>query len=265
VALLGLALILFNIGPAAAMLLVTVIIGVAAAELFGVLRQVGYEPVTLAGIAGTIGLVVGAYNNGPSAIPTVLFLTTAVCLIWYLVSAGGDSPVMNIGVTLLGVLWVGMFGSFAGLLLALPSAAGLEDPGTGILLAAILGTVAYDVGGLFVGRNAGSKPLSVASPNKTWEGLIGGCVIAVIAIVLLTAIVGFGTIDELSEALLVGLAIAVAAPLGDLCESLIKRDLGVKDMGTLLPGHGGLMDRFDALLFVLPAVYLLATVQDFFV
>jgi phosphatidate cytidylyltransferase len=265
VALLGLALILFNIGPTAAMVLVTVIIGVAAAELFGVLRQVGYEPVTLAGIAGTVGLVIGAYNNGPSAIPTVLFLTTAVCLVWYLVNAGGDSPVMNIGVTLLGVLWVGMFGSFAALMLALPSAAGLEDPGTGILLAAIVGTVAYDVGGLFVGRNAGSKPLSPASPHKTWEGLIGGCVVGVIVLVLLSAIVGFGTIDELGEALLVGLVIAVAAPLGDLCESLIKRDLGVKDMGTLLPGHGGLMDRFDALLFVLPAVYLLATVKDFFV
>jgi phosphatidate cytidylyltransferase len=264
VALLGLALILFNIGPAAAMILVTVIVGVAAAELFGVLRQVGYEPVTLAGIAGTVGLVVGAYNNGPSAIPTVLFLTTAVCLIWYLVNAGGESPVMNIGVTLFGVLWVGMFGSFAALMLALPAAGGLDDPGTGILLAAILGTVAYDVGGLFVGRNAGSKPLSPASPNKTWEGLIGGCVVAIMVIVL-GGIKGFGPIDSVGESVLVGLAVAIAAPLGDLCESLIKRDLGVKDMGTILPGHGGLMDRFDALLFVLPAVYLLATVKDFFI
>ena len=68
-----------------------------------------------------------------------------------------------------------------------------------------------------------------------------------------------------SEGFLVGLAIAIAAPLGDLCESLIKRDLGVKDMGTILPGHGGLLDRFDGLLFVLPTVYLLATVKDFFV
>ena len=259
VALLGLALILFNMGPRAAMVLVTVVVAVAAAELFGVLRQVGYEPVTLAGIAGSVGLVLGAYNNGPSAIPTVLFLTTAVCLLWYLVNAGGDSPVMNIGVTLLGVLWVGMFGSFAALMLS------IGDPGVGILLAAIVGTVAYDVGGLFVGRNAGSKPLSAASPNKTWEGLIGGCVVAICLVTLVTAIKGFGPIEDPSEGLMVGLAIAIAAPLGDLCESLVKRDLGVKDMGTVLPGHGGLMDRFDGLLFVLPTVYLLATVKDFFV
>ena len=259
VALLGVALILFNISPAAAMVLVTGVVVVAAAELFGVLRQVGYEPVTLAGIAGTAGLVLGAYNNGPSAIPTVLFLTTAVCMLWYLVNAGGDAPVMNIGVTLFGTLWVGMFGSFAALMLA------LGEPGIGILLAAIFGTIAYDIGGLFVGRNAGSKPLSPASPNKTWEGLIGGCVVAIVVIVVGSVIVGWGPIDGSGEGLLVGLAVAISAPLGDLCESLIKRDLGVKDMGTVLPGHGGLMDRFDGLLFVLPSVYLLATVKDFFI
>jgi phosphatidate cytidylyltransferase len=62
----------------------------------------------------------------------------------------------------------------------------------------------------------------------------------------------------------VGLAVALFAPLGDLCESLVKRDLDIKDMGSILPGHGGILDRFDGLLFVLPAVYLLASVQDFF-
>jgi phosphatidate cytidylyltransferase len=259
VALLGAALILFSMGPTAAMVLVTIVVGAAAAELFGVLRRVGYEPVTLAGITASVGLVIGAYNNGTSMIPTVLVLTIAVCMLWYLVGAATESPVMNIGVTFLGVLWVGLLGSFAGLML------GLGEPGIGILLAAILGTVAYDVGGLFVGRNAGSKPLSPASPHKTWEGLIGGCLVAVTLVIAVSAIKGFGPIDEFSEGLLVGLAIAVAAPLGDLCESMVKRDLGVKDMGTILPGHGGLMDRFDGLLFALPAVYLLATVKDFFV
>src|SRR3546814_902306 len=146
VAFLALALILFNIGPAAAMLLVTAIIGVAVAELYAVQRQAGYEPVTLAGIVGSVCLVISAYNYGTAAVPTVLFLTTVVCLLWYLVGAATESPVMNVGVTLLGVLWVGLFGSFAALMLS------IGDDGTGILLAAILGTVGYDVGGLFVGK-----------------------------------------------------------------------------------------------------------------
>jgi phosphatidate cytidylyltransferase len=261
---LGLALVLFNIGPAAAMILVTAIIGLASAELFGVLRKVGYEPVTLAGIVGCVGLALGAYNNGTAFIPAVLFLTTAVCLLWYLVGAAYEAPVMNVGVTLLGVLWIGLFGSFAALMLALPPAGGLEDPGTGLLLAAILGTVGYDVGGLFIGKNAGKQPLSNASPNKTVEGLIGGCVVAVVVVVA-GSVPGLGPIDTFSEGLFVGLAVALSAPLGDLCQSLVKRDLGVKDMGALLPGHGGLLDRFDSLLFVLPAVYLLASMRDFFV
>jgi phosphatidate cytidylyltransferase len=128
----------------------------------------------------------------------------------------------------------------------------------------VLGTVGYDVGGLFVGKNAGRQPLSAASPNKTVEGLVGGCVIGFAVVVALSSIVGLGPIDSFAEGALVGLAVAMAAPLGDLCQSLVKRDLGVKDMGSILPGHGGLLDRFDGLLFALPTVYLLATVRDFF-
>jgi phosphatidate cytidylyltransferase len=265
VALVGVALLLFNIGPAAAMILVTAVIGLAAAELFGVLRQAGFQPVTLVGISGTVGLVLGAYNYGPAAIPTVLFLTTAVCLLWYLVGASHESPVMNVGVTLGVVLWVGLFGSFAALMLSLPAMpGGGDEPGLGILLAAIFGTVGYDVGGLFVGRNAGRQPLSSVSPNKTVEGLLGGCAIAFVVVVLGTALKGWGPIDSTGDGILVGLAIAIAAPLGDLVESLVKRDLGVKDMGSILPGHGGVLDRFDAMLFVLPTIWLLATVKDYF-
>jgi phosphatidate cytidylyltransferase len=254
----ALALFLFNLGPAPAMLLVTAIIGLAAAELFGVLRKVGYEPVSLVGIVGSVGMVLGAYNNGTAIIPSILFLTTAVCLLWYLVGSATEAPVMNVGVTLLGVLWVGMFGSFAALMLA------IGDPGIGILLAAIVGTVGYDVGGLVVGKNAGRQRLSAASPNKTVEGLLGGCAGALLVVVLVASAFGFGPIDSFSDGVLVGLVIAIAAPLGDLCESLVKRDLGVKDMSSLLPAHGGLLDRFDGLLFVLPSVYLLATLRDFF-
>ena len=256
--LLGVALVLFWMGPTAAMVLVTAVIALASAELFGVLRRAGYTPLPIAGIVGSVGLVLGAYNNGTAILPAILVLTTAVCLLYYLVGAADETPVMNVGVTMLGVLWVGLFGSFAALML------GLGDPGVGLLLAAVLGTIGYDVGGYVVGKNAGSKRLSAVSPNKTVEGLIGGMVVATLLVALLAAVFGFGPVDGLKEGLLVGLVIALAAPLGDLCESLIKRDLGVKDMGSILPGHGGVLDRFDAMLFVLPAVYLLATVRDFF-
>ena len=163
--------------------------------------------------------------------------------------------------TLLGVGWVGVLGSFAALMLACPTRA-TRRPGIGILLVAVLGTVGYDVGGFVVGRNAGTRPLSAASPNKTVEGLIGGDRSAPSSsrVVAASPDRAVQPTADFGDALLVGVAVAVAAPLGDLCESLIKRDLDVKDMGTILPGHGGLLDRFDALLFVLPTVYYLARV-----
>ncbi len=261
-AFLAIAAVMFWIGPSTALILVVAVIGLAVAELYGVLRQAGYHPIPFAGIAGSVGLVIGAYHYGYEAYPTILFLTTAVCLLWYLVGAGSEAPVMSIGVTLLGVLWVGLFGSFAALMLAVQF--GEQDQGIGILMAAILGTVGYDVGGLFVGRSAGRSPLSAASPNKTWEGLAGGCAIAFVLVVLLGAVFGLGSVDSFGDGALVGLAVAVAAPLGDLCQSLVKRDLGVKDTGSILPGHGGFLDRFDGLLFVLPAVWLVAEYKDFF-
>jgi phosphatidate cytidylyltransferase len=183
-------------------------------------------------------------------------LSVAVCLIWYLISAGGERPMANIGATLLGICWIGVFGSFAGLLLGAPN-------GVALLLAAVVPTIGYDVGALFVGRSAGSRPLSAASPNKTVEGLVGGMVVALFAGVLL-AVVGPAPFDSIVEGLKIGLVAAIAAPLGDLSESLIKRDLGIKDMGNLLPGHGGVLDRFDAMLFVLPAIWYLARVSELF-
>ena len=88
------------------------------------------------------------------------------------------------------------------------------------------------------------------SPNKTYEGLAGGMLVAVLAAVVICG--RFVPWDDLGDSIKLGVVVAIAAPLGDLCESMIKRDLGIKDMGTILPGHGGVLDRFDALLFVPP-------------
>lgn len=236
--------------------LVTIILGVAAAELFSVLRKAGYQPATLLGIAAAVTLPLAVYWRGEGGVPVVLFLTVAFGLVWYLVGAGGeDRPVLGLSSTLLGVAYVGVLGSYAALLLGVPTI------GTGLLTGAILGAVGYDVGGFVIGRNAGSRPLSAASPNKTVEGLVGGMAMAVVFVVVPCVLVpGISPWDNFGDALLLGLVAAVAAPVGDLCESLLKRDLDVKDMGGLLPGHGGVLDRFDAILFVLPATYYLARI-----
>ena len=258
------AAILFYLGPAWAALLVVPVVTLAVAEFYTKLREVGYQPATLLGIVATAGMGIGAYHRGEAAIPAVLVLVTIFSMVWFLVGAGeGGQSTLNIGVTLLGVAWIGMFGSFATALLAVQGGPGVGDAGKGILFGAILATVGYDIGGYFVGRSTGRSPLSEASPNKTIEGLLGG----VIAAMTVALIYGFLSepFGSLGDGLALGLAVAVAAPLGDLCQSMIKRDLGIKDMGTVLPGHGGFTDRFDALLFVLPVVYYVAKLSDFFV
>jgi phosphatidate cytidylyltransferase len=100
----------------------------------------------------------------------------------------------------------------------------------------------------------GRSPLTAASPNKTIEGFVGGIVAAVIASCLVLGALGWHP-WEFTDAAVLGLVGGILAPLGDLCESRLKRDLGIKDMGNVLPGHGGVLDRFDGLLFVLPATY----------
>lgn len=254
-----LALIAFAISAEVTLVLVTIFLGVAAAEFFVAVRRAGYQPAALLGIAATVALSLASYWRFEAGIPLVLFLTVVFSLLWYLTGVDEEAPVLNIGITLLGVLYVGFLGSFAALMLK-------DDNGIGMLTVAILLTVAYDIGGLFVGRAMGRQPLSAASPNKTVEGLVGGCVAAV-ALAVVLGIIGMpapfaDTPGGLGDMLLLGVVAAVAAPLGDLSESLMKRDLGLKDMGTILPGHGGLLDRFDSLLFVLPATYYVARLTD---
>jgi CDP-diglyceride synthetase len=260
VGVLAVALALFKVlGPLGGMIVAVPILAYAAYEFFVAVNTAGFEAPMPVGVAATVGAVIAAYNYGEGAIPLILVLAVAVSFLWYLVGAGGERPVANVGVTLLGVCWIGLFGAFAGLLLSDP----VGDNGVALLLAAVVPTIAYDVGALFVGRSAGSRPLSEASPNKTIEGLAGGMILAVVAGAAF-ALVGVHPFDELSEGLILGGLVALVAPIGDLAESLVKRDLGIKDMGSALPGHGGVLDRFDALLFVLPAVWYLARVSDFF-
>jgi len=114
-------------------------------------------------------------------------------------------------------------------------------------------SIAYDIAALFIGSSIGKRPLAPSiSPNKTWEGLIGGSVAAILMAVIVVHLIHPWT---LMSSLVLGIVVAIVSPLGDLTESLVKRNLGLKDMGRLLPGHGGMMDRVDGLLFVLPATF----------
>jgi phosphatidate cytidylyltransferase len=152
---------------------------------------------------------------------------------------------------MLGVIWVGLLGSFAALMLA-----GFPG-GRMLLVGAIVCTVASDVGGLAVGTAVGRSQIAPdVSPNKTVEGTLGGLALSVVAGIVIG--LASDTWGGGIHGFLLGLVVGVVAPVGDLSQSLIKRDLGVKDMGTALPEHGGFLDRFDSLLFALPAVYFLA-------
>jgi phosphatidate cytidylyltransferase len=246
----------FEIGSVATVVLTTVVVVLAAAEAYAGFRKAGSHPATLLGLVATAAVMVTAYAKGVAALPLVLVLLIVTSMVWYLVGAERGSPVAGISATVLGFAWVGLLGSFAGLLLA-PS----QFPhrhGIAFLFGAVVATVAADVGALVIGGWRGRHPLAPhVSPNKTWEGLIGGTILAIVASAAITGQVHPWTPGK---AIILGVVVAIVAPIGDLCESLIKRDLKLKDMGSILPGHGGILDRVDALLFVLPATYYLVRV-----
>ncbi len=239
-------------GPAALMVVVGLVLTAASGEFFAGLRSRGYQPATLVGVAGSAGMIAAVYFKGLQAVAPVLFLVVVFTLLWYLLGVVDARPTMNLSVTLLGVCYVGLLGSFAAALLRGPN-------GVAVLIGALLVAVAHDVGSYFVGRAAGQRPLAPAiSPNKTVEGLLGGTA----ACLAVSVVVGAFGPFPISKAIVGGLMVAVMAPLGDLSESMLKRDLGLKDMGRSLPGHGGVLDRIDALLFVIPSAYFLARLLD---
>ena len=248
------AILAFVIGRAGTAVLVTVIVAAAAFELFEGFRRAGFQPATLLALLGSLSMVGIAYNHGERAYPLVTAVVIAFTLFWYLAKVVHARPMVNAAVTIFGFGYVGILGGFAGLLLVFPD-------GVGMIIGLVLCAVSYDVAGYFVGSRMGHRPLMPdVSPNKTLEGLAGGMAASVV-MGLIIAIVGLHPWNNLSNGLLLGVVVAIFAPLGDLVESMLKRDLGLKDFGTLLPGHGGVLDRFDAMLFCLPAVYYLVVAR----
>ena len=248
------ALIAFSRGPAWAAAFATIVVLLAAAEAFDVFRRSGYKPATLLGLVATGSLMLGGYIRGERAIPLVLALSVMFSMLWYLFGVVKARPALNLGITLLSIMWVGFLGSFATLMLRYPNREGVA-----FLLGTIIAVVANDVGALFIGRQFGNTPLSETSPNKSWEGWAGGLFASLL---ISAAIVSRIHPWDFGSAILLALVASIVGPIGDLCESMIKRDLNLKDMSSFLPGHGGVLDRFDAILFVLPAAYYLVELLD---
>lgn len=261
-----LVLVAFGLGPAWSVAFLTLIVVASAAEGYAALRKAKLRPATFPGLLATVALMLAVYADGLAAAPIVLACLVVATFAWQIglvarkrrVLGGARSGVaLGVASTVLVFLWVGFFGSFAALLV---SPGQFPDRhGIAFLLGALIATVADDTLALAAGRLFGRHPMApVVSPNKTWEGLAGGAIGAVVISFLVTGYLISPWTP--SSAAILGAVVAVVAPLGDLAESLVKRDLGLKDMGTLLPGHGGLLDRLDALLFVMPAAYYLARV-----
>jgi phosphatidate cytidylyltransferase len=269
------AVIVFAGGAALAALL-AIISALAAWEFFRIARATGAAPLDDIGIAlaGVVPLFVHARYLGLYELPLSLMAIATLVLfaltIWMRGATG--KPLGAVATTLFGVVYTGGMLSFGyairyhkyvieSVRVPLFGSSGFTVAAGGILLLLpLLLTWASDIGGYVVGRTIGRhKLIPSVSPGKTVEGALGGLVASVLVawlyvrFVLTSAQLGFTP----RGLLIFGVAVSVAAQIGDLAESLIKREAGVKDSSRIIPGHGGVLDRFDSLLFVLPVSYVL--------
>lgn len=250
--------------PAAALAFVTVALGLASVEYFARVTDKGYRPVIAVGILACVAAPLAAYWVGEMAIPLVIafafFAGTTSFIAADSVEAG---PMPNMAITMLGVVWIGVLGSYAALILAWSNFGTGTPWGTDTLVLVAIGVVANDVGAFFVGSAFGRTPLRPwISPNKSLEGLLGGTILTLVVMLIIGMQDLSDTWSSTSHLLMLGIVISALAPLGDLTESMFKRNLDVKDFGAIIRGHGGVLDRFDGFLFVLPAVYYLMLVVE---
>jgi len=202
-----------------------------------------FEPLA----AGTVLMVVGAYIWGLPAMATLLAVTAWGLMLWRL-RGGADGFVRDATAGVFTAVYLPFLAGFVMLLLK-------PDDGPLRVLTFVLVTIASDIGGYFVGVLAGKHPMApVISPKKSWEGFAGSALTCVV--------VGWLSVVYLLEGrwwvgVVLGLVAVVMATLGDLSESVVKRDLGIKDMSSIIPGHGGLMDRLDSLLATVAPTWLL--------
>ena len=235
------------VGPRAFLAVVVVAVSYGAWELRRAIATRGMVVPLVPLMLGSVGMLVSAYLRGAEALVVTFGLTIVGLLVWR-VADGLAGAARDLSASALVAFYPIFLGGFASMMLAAPD-------GRQRIIVFVLVTVFSDIGGYAVGVRFGRHPMAPSlSPKKSWEGFAGS--------VLTCAVVGAVSLPLVLGGLwwagaILGAVAAGAATLGDLIESSIKRDLGIKDMGALLPGHGGLMDRLDSLVIVAPVAWAL--------
>jgi phosphatidate cytidylyltransferase len=231
--------------PAAFTVVVAALTVVAYVESDRVLREVDIRLEVPVLVVATMVMLFGAYQarHAGQAVGVIVLLFGGIA--WLLTDAARRTVVRTLGTTLLFGLWVGFLASYAVLLVNRPA-------GGPIAVLAVVGAAVFtDIGGYAFGVALGRHKVAPSiSPNKTWEGLIGGLLTATVVAAIVLPLIG-DTFTPVTAAV-VALCCGIASFIGDLTESMLKRDLGVKDLGAVLPGHGGVLDRVDGILLALP-------------
>lgn len=239
------------IDPAAFAVVAGLITLWAQGELYRALQKEHHQPATALGLVSGALLLAAAYFRGEAAMLAIFALSIVATFVWYMATPESHrkGTTTNVALTVLGIAYVPLLAGYALLLLD-------ETDGPALVLSVLALTFVYDTGAFVVGSWWGSRPLAPAiSPKKSVEGAIGATLI-VVAVAAGAIAAWVHPLTNISDAVGLAVIVAIFAPLGDLAESLLKRDLGLKDMGSVLPGHGGVLDRIDSLLFVAPAAFL---------
>jgi len=233
--------------------LVTVAGVLALDELYRGGRQ--FRPLTLAGFAGLLAVLAGSHLGGPGWMVAGVVLTLPLAFVFVLFAETRQAATVSLSFTLLGVVWIGLGLGYLILLRDIP------EHGRDALFALLLAVFATDTFAYLAGRLAGRRKMAPSlSPGKSWEGFVGGAIGGIfVTWVWLYSVEGF--IDQW-QAVALGAAIVLASTVGDLMESLFKRNVGLKDTGSLLAGHGGVFDRIDSLLVASPAGYYVLAAFD---
>ena len=236
--------------------LVLVVAVLAAREFLSLMMDAGYRPSLAACILVMVALLMVARFPDLELLGLVLAFSVIGTLIWQLLRPAEGLPTQSWALSLGVALWLGWLGSYFLQVRDLSPAFGL-GLGTRWLVLVFLVTWINDSAAYFVGKAIGKHPCCpYLSPKKTWEGTIGGWIGGVAATMLL----GYWLVDlPWLHGLVLGALVATVAPFGDLAKSMVKRQMKVKDFSSLIPGHGGMFDRIDSLLFVAPVMFYYAT------